>query len=346
MKFSFKPVAHPISVLFALIVSAPLFCYFSSCSNSPKNEFREMDGIVWATTFHIVYQADRDFSDSIMATMKEIEESLSVFKEGSLTDLVNKSQQHDIDSHFLNVYNESKRVNAYSGGLFDPTISPLINAWGFGKGHIATADTMRLDSLLRICGIARTHLEGMKLYKDNPLIQFNFSAVAKGYGADCVGKMLKRNGVENYLVEIGGEIKTSGRNRQGEYWHISIDYPSEDGNPSHNSIWMLNLSGHGLATSGNYRNVQTGKSGRYGHTISPLDGRPLQSDVISASVAAPTCMEADAAATACMAVGSARALEICDSLDYGVLLVLSDFTVLHNAPLEWMTAQDSKRYER
>lgn len=346
MKFSFKPVYKPLPFLLAIIGLIPLLYYLSGCSNSSKNEFREMNGIVWSTTFHIVYQSDRDFSDSITATLKEIEESLSVFKKGSLTDLVNQSQQHEIDSHFLNVYKESVRVNRYSGGLFDPTISPLINAWGFGKGHQASADTLRLDSLLRICGIARTRLEGMTIYKEDPLIQFNFSAVAKGYGADCVGRMLKRNGVENYLVEIGGEIKTSGRNRQGEYWHISIDYPSEDGNPSHNSIWMLNLSGHGLATSGNYRNVHVGKSGRYSHTISPLNGRPLQSDVISASVAAPTCMEADAAATACMAVGSARALEICDSLDYGVLLVLSDFTVLHNAPLEWMTATDSKKYER
>lgn len=298
----------------------------SSCGN----DYKSLDGMIWNTTYHITYDGDKDLSDSIYIVLNQIDASLNVFDENSVISKANASQTLRVDKDFRNVYEMSKKYNELSDGAFDPTLGPLIDAWGFGKGHKATSDTLRLKQLLANVGISKTRLEKETLIKDNPKISFNFSAIAKGYGCDRIGEMLKRNGVESYLVEIGGEIRCAGNGPHGEAWKISIDEPIQTDTINHDSECVIQVSDCGIATSGNYRNFHVEEGNTYGHTISSKTGRPVQTDVISATVVAPTSMEADALATTIMALGKDAAIELCDKLGFGVLMILNDDTIWQN----------------
>jgi thiamine biosynthesis lipoprotein apbE len=312
--------------LTALIL--PAFCFQACDTGSYVRE----DGMVWNTTYHITFKGDPMLRDSVLVVLNEVGKSLNVFDSSSLVSRVNSADSVKVDSRFIKVYNVSKLVNGASGGMFDPTLSPLITAWGFGPGHKLTADTLAIDSILDFVGINKTRLSGDILIKDDVRTQFNFSAVAKGYGCDEVAAMLRRNGVNDYLVEIGGEIAVAGSNPRGGDWSISIDRPLQtDSTVNHDACGVIEITDAGVATSGNYRNFKKEGGKTFGHTISPVTGRPVATDVISATVIAPTAMEADAAATACMASGSAKSKAMLGQLRFEGMLILSDSTT-------WMTS--------
>ncbi len=283
------------------------------------------EGMVWNTQFHITYNGPESLKDSIRKVLDDVGHSLSVFDSTSLVSRANLQDTTKVNEDFIRVYEMSRKINRLSDGAFDPTLSPLITAWGFGPGHKATSDTARIDSLLQIVGIEKTELDGNKLIKKMRQIQFNFSAIAKGYGCDRIADMFKSNGVDNFLIEIGGEIVASGKSPREGNWNISIDRPVySNSDVIHDSQTVINFTDMGLATSGNYRNYHESPTERYGHTISPLTGRPVQTDVLSATVLASTAMEADGLATAFMAIGSAKAKEIALSREIPVLLICSD----------------------
>lgn len=300
---------------------------------SRQSEFNSMEGIVWHTSYHITYRGPVSLRDSVTAIFGQVESSLSVFRAGSLVSRINESDSAlTVDAPFIAVYNMSKKVNHASGRMYDPTLSPLITAWGFGKGHaVVPADTLRVDSILEFVGLAKTRIEDSRLYKDDPRIQFNFSSVAKGYGCDAIGEMFERNGVYDYMVEIGGEIKVGGVSPRGSNWYVSIDRPVlSDSAEIHISQEVISVSGVGIATSGNYRNFHREGDRMFAHTISPLTGRPVQTDVLSVTVIAPTAAEADAFATACMACGSEKAAVMARNYDLPMMMVLSDSSVWTN----------------
>lgn len=296
---------------------------FTACGE----KFRRDEGMVWHTTYHITYKSDRSLTDSIIATFGAVGNSLNVFDPASLASRVNDGDSVAVDADFARVFEMSLRVNRLTEGAFDPTLGPLITAWGFGRGHKATADTLRLDSLLALTGIGRCRIERGVMIKGNKGMQFNFSAIAKGYGCDRVAEMLERNGVKDYLVEIGGEIRCAGQSPSGREWRVSVDRPVFSDSVVHESQRVVTLAGGGLATSGDYRNFHTSGGSRYGHTISATTGRPARTDVLSATDVAPTAMEADALATSMMAMGSRRAKALATRLDMPVLLVLADSAV-------------------
>lgn len=297
-----------------------------------RERYNSVDGVVWNTTYHIVYEGVPELKDSVLHVLDSVGASLNFFSRSSALSKINAaSDSTPVDIHFRRVYAMSQKINRASDGMFDPTLTPLINAWGFGKGHTPTADTLRIDSLLLATGLNRTSLHGNVLVKQHPDITFNFSAVAKGYGCDCVAAMLRRNGVKNFLVEIGGEIVTAGVNPELSLWNISIDSPLMDSvNAIHDSHAIISITNKGMATSGNYRNFHSSKNkGAYfGHTISPRTGRPVKTDILSATIVAPNAMEADAVATACMAIGSVEAMEMCRNLGVDAYLILSDTVVM------------------
>lgn len=313
------------SLLLTLAVSIPTALCFHACESS---SYVMEDGMVWNTTYHITFKGSPHLRDSVMAILNDVGKSLDVFDSTSLVSRVNSADSLRVDSHFIKVYNASRLVNVASGGMFDPTLSPLITAWGFGPGHKLSADTLAIDSILEFVGIAKTRLVGDMIVKDDPRVQFNFSAVAKGYGCDEVANMFRRNGVYDYLVEIGGEIALSGKNPRGGKWKVSIDRPLQtDSTVSHDACGVIELTDAGMATSGNYRNYKKEGGKTFGHTISPLTGRPVATDVISATVIAPTAMEADAAATACMASGSEKSKAMLRQLRFEGMLILSDSSI-------------------
>lgn len=283
-----------------------------------------MEGMIWNTIYHITYEGPEELRDSVLPVLNKVSASLSVFEDNSLVSRLNKSDSIKADFHLLTVYDASRRINELSKGNFDPTVSPLIDAWGFGRGHKVSKDTTAIDSILNFIGIKKTHRKGEWIIKEDKRTQFNFSAIAKGYGCDAVGEMFRRNGVMNYMVEIGGELSLMGKSPSGKKWQIAIDAPVEDKNPGEETSMVLSLTDVGIATSGNYRNYREEGDKRIGHTISPSSGRPIQNEILSATVIAPNCMEADGLATACMASSEEEAKRLLEKSGVEALLIMPD----------------------
>lgn len=291
-----------------LICIITLACLNTACS---KNDtYVKSEGMIWNTIYHITYKGSPQLQDSILPVLNEVSASLSVFDKNSLVSRLNDSQKVEADQHLKLIYETSRKIHSLSKGVFDPTVSPLVDAWGFGRGHNPTKDTLAIDSLLEFVGFDKTRLEGGNIIKEDIRIQFNFSAIAKGYGCDAVGEMFRRNGVTDYMVEIGGELALSGKSPSGNLWNIAIDAPVENLQPGEQEVLVLELTDCGIATSGNYRNYREVGGQKYVHTISPTTGRPIINRILSATVIAPTCMEADAIATACMALDDEGAREL------------------------------------
>lgn len=299
----------------------------AGCKRAPQ--WRSSEGVVWHTSYHIVYGGEHlgsaSLDDSITAVLARVERSLSPFDSTSLVSRVNRSAGPvEVDSAFALVFGSSRQVASVSGGAFDPTVSPLVNLWGFGfTGRVAEppSDACLAEALLLV-GIDSCRLEGSTLYKKSPGTQFNFSAITKGYACDEVGRMLRRNGAENYMVEIGGEIAVAGHNPEGRKWRIMIDAPVEnDTAVIHSRMAMVELADCGVATSGNYRNYRDFGNFRAGHTISASTGRPVTTTTLSAAVVAPDAMLADALATACMAMDADSALAMIERIEGAELLL-------------------------
>lgn len=264
--------------------------------------------MVWGTMYHITYSAPRNLNDSILAEMERVDLSLSMFNPLSTVSAINAGKSNRADAYMREVIEISQEISRISNGVFDPTVAPLVDLWGFGPTHrdsTATPSDSAITRALESVGILRCRLSiDGALSKPTPLTSFDFSAIAKGYGVQKVADLLARNGSRNFMVEIGGEVVLRGLNPRGVPWHIQIDAP--DSGPAGHSSLTVRPFGPGLtaiASSGNYRNFRTDSLGnRYGHTISPLTGRPIQSDVLAATVILPggDCARADALATAAM----------------------------------------------
>ena len=188
-----------------------------SC-NQPK-QYILNSGVVWTTEYHIKYEATADLHDSIQQLFKAIDESASAFNKQSRITAINDNKSDVADDFFVKLYNKAKEVNAASSGLYDPTVMPLVNAWGFGYKNGTLPTREQIDSILQFVGIEHTSLNGNKIVKDDSRVQFDFSSIAKGMACDEVAAMLERNGVENYMVEIGGEVVSRGVNQVGQKWH-------------------------------------------------------------------------------------------------------------------------------
>lgn len=305
-----------------------LIAVVAACIGCVRDGWHKEQGIIWTTQYHITYNGPAGLEDSVMVALNRVDASLSAFNPNSLISKINKANDGGkADALLTEVFTKSIEVNKKSGGVFDPTVSPLINLWGFGyTGHTPrTPNDAQIDSALALVGISKCHIEDGLLVKGAPGMQFNFSAIAKGYASDLVADALQRGGAKACMVEIGGEIAVCGESPRGGKWRVSIDAPDVENPNTHTSMHVIDVAAPcGVATSGNYRNYHQIDDGKVGHTISPRTGRPIQTDVLSATVIAPTCLEADAYATACMAMPSGDALQMIANIEgVEVLLVVS-----------------------
>lgn len=284
-------------------------------------------GITWNTEYNIKYCHHTNLSDSIISVLREVELSVSPFNKKSRITAINENRSDTLDGYLSRLYDKSVEINRESGGAFDPTVSPLVNLWGFGYEKTGKANRQAVDSILMFVGIDKTRKEGIRIVKSDGRTTFNFSAIAKGMGCDEVGKMLERNGVTDYIVEIGGEITAKGHNPKGQKWRISIDKPiNANDTVIHHSAGIVEITNCGIATSGNYRNYHTDSAGnKVAHTINPRTGMPEQSDVLSATVIAPDCMTADAYATTFMVLGLEKSKKLLDKHpEISAMLITSD----------------------
>ncbi len=310
-----------------------------SCDNRDKNKSNNTSnytyiaeqGEIFHTTYHIKYYYKESLQFEILEVLNRFDMSLNPFNQKSIISKVNRNELTQVDSMFIKVFNKSMDVSRKSDGKFDITASPLINAWGFGFSNMENITKQTIDSLMEFVGYNKIVLSGNKIEKTDPRIQLNTSAISKGYSCDLVAYFLDSYGIENYMIEIGGEIVTKGVNDKGECWHIGIDKPVEDNSAAKRELQViLSLCNKSLATSGNYRNYYIKDGKKYAHTIDPQTGYPTQNDMLSATVIANDCMTADAYATAFMASGSEKSKEIAQKepgLEYFFIYTKPDQTM-------------------
>ncbi len=277
--------------------------------------FRREGGTVFGTFYHVTYQCDSGLQEEIEAELGKVDASLSPFNKESVISRVNRNEDVMADSMFVHVFRLAQEVSGRTAGAFDITVAPLVNAWGFGFGKGRNLSPAQIDSILSFVGHEKVALEDGKVVKRDPRVMLDCSAIAKGYGSDAVARLLDGKGIGNYMIEIGGEIVVKGVNPEGRKWKVGIDKPVDDSLGADNEIQtILNVSGLGIATSGNYRNFYYKDGKKYAHTIDPRTGYPAQCSILSATVLAKDCATADAYATAFMVSGLERAKEILRSV--------------------------------
>lgn len=300
---------------------------FSSCTR--EIAYTALEGKIFHTYYHIKYNGDQDYSNLVDSVFERFNHSLNPFDSTSIISAVNRNQKVETDDLFRRVFCHAQEISMISGGSYDITCSPLINVWGFGFEHEDEVSPRVIDSLKSFVGYDKVHLDGHFVVKDDPRITLNTSSITKGYASDLVAESLLGQGVTDYMVEIGGEVAYQGLNPQGKPWRIGVNQPVDDSiGLSQGLELIVQLEGKGgLATSGNYRNYYIKEGKKYAHTIDPISGYPVQTDVLSATVIAADCMTADALATTFMVVGSERVPEIVSMLkDIDYMLILSDST--------------------
>lgn len=299
---------------------------FVSCKEKQAT-YVEDRGEVFHTTYSIKYKYTHSLKPEIEAELAKFDDSLNPFKPTSIISKVNNNEEVVLDSFFINVFNRSQEVSGVSDGLFDITVSPLINAWGFGFKNIDNVTAEMVDSLKAIVGYDKIQVENGRVIKSDPRVQINTSAIAKGYSTDVIADLLESYGVTDYMIEIGGEVTAKGINDKGECWHIGIDKPVDDKAPVHRELQtIIKLCNKSMATSGNYRNFYVKDGKRYAHTINPKTGYPAESNILSATVIADDCMTADAYATVFMLADTAtiRSIALQEKLSYLLILDSED----------------------
>lgn len=290
-----------------------LAIWLASCS--PRNEFREMVCYELHTPYSVKYECATNLDDSIRRVMHDYYHAINPFDSTSIISHINRNEEVIVDTIFTMAFNTAMHIAHNTQGAFDATCAPYINAWGFGFKTDSTTVTQQLiDSLSQFVGYNKVALKDGKVIKQDPRILLNFSALGDGCACDLIAQLLDRHNVPNYMIEVGGEVRTSGHNPRGTAWHIGIVTPEDDPDGNNNNLQAIAMldGRYGLATSGNYRNFYERNGRKYGHTINPATGYPAEQDVLSATVIAPTSIEADAYATALMVMGRTEARKIAE----------------------------------
>ena len=304
-----------------------------ACQPSVNEKVYLIEGEAQGSTYHIKYIAERDenLKPAIDSILEVIDRSMSTYRPDSAISKINQGDTTVVvDEHFRKVFEASQQIWQESEGLFDPTVGVLVNAWGFGKQKISEADLptdKKIDSLRKYVGFDKVALTEKNLIKKRYTeILFDFNAIAQGYTSDVVANYLSAKGIKNYIVEIAGEMYLKGKNTvEDKSWTIGVENPLKPLD-DRDLVATIQFTNQGLATSGNYRKVWTDSNGRkYVHSINPLTGRATQSDVLSATVVAPSTMLADGYATMFMVMGLAKSKAFLEKHpDLAVLLVYSD----------------------
>jgi thiamine biosynthesis lipoprotein len=273
--------------------------------------YRKTSDFIFGTTYHVTYQCDSDLTQSIKAELLKVDASLSPFNKESVITAVNENKDVQLDDMFKEVFNLAMDISKDTDGAFDITVAPLVNAWGFGFKNGSQPSSHQVDSLLQLVGYEKVSMVNGKVTKRDPRIMLDCSAIAKGYGTDRVARLLQSRGIQNYMVEIGGEVVTSGVNPDRVPWKIGVTKPTDDSlNIGHELQTVLNVTDKAMATSGNYRNYYFKGGKKFAHTVDPKTGYPVQHSILSATVLSKSCAVADAYATSFMVMGFDKARQV------------------------------------
>ncbi len=313
------------SAALLLLIISGVFLHF----RYRQSAFVAVDGFTQGTTYHIVIKqplrtllAGRRSvtKEEIDSLLHRFDLSLSSYMPESVISRINRNDPEVRTDTFFNVcFRASERIWRETGGAFDITVGPLVDAWGFGPEGPEPVDSSIIDSLLQVVGMEKVRLAGDRVIKSDPRIRLDVNAIAQGYSVDVVAKHLEGKGIRNYLVEIGGELKARGSKGPGDPWRVGVDKPIDNNNiPGAQLQVVLQLKDRALATSGNYRKFYEKNGVKYGHEIDPHTGCPARNRLLSVTVLADECIWADGYATAFMVMGLEKSrafVEARDDLD-------------------------------
>ena len=300
-----------------------------SCKTEKEIQTINYKGFVFGTTYQItiLHKQKLDFQKSIDSLFFLVNKSLSTYIPTSDISKINAGDSTIVvDELFAEVFKKSKQIHRETDGFFDPTVGNLVNAWGFGPSESKKElDSVEVQKMMQYVGLEKVQIENGKIKKQFLETYLDFNSIAKGFGIDVVGRFLEKKNVHNYLIEIGGEIRAKGKNKNGAFWKVAIEKPNTDGTQSFQTT--IQLENESMATSGNYRKYRITSSGKkYVHTVNPKTGFATESNLLSASVIANSdCADVDAYATAFMAMGFDRTKKLLETnKDLKVVLMFLD----------------------
>ena len=261
--------------------------------------YQHNKGFIFGTVYNITYQSNDDLQPQIEAELKKVNQTFSTFEANSLISQINQNKPVKVNEMFREVFTLAESISKETDGAFDITVAPMVNMWGFGFKTGQHPSKQAIDSLHQVVGYHKVKLVGNTIQKTDKRVMLDCSAIAKGYGSDIVARFLRRNGIKNFMVEIGGEIVTM------------VTKPTDDSVKVNQEIQtVLNVTDKAMATSGNYRNFYYKGGKKYAHTIDPKTGYPVQHSLLSATVLAKNCATADAYATSFMVMGIEKARKL------------------------------------
>ena len=316
-------IFHYISILlFILVVGIFIYQY------SPH--YQIIKGDIFGTYYSIKIKTDiknNEIKNKVKEKLKEINNTMSVFDTESEISKINQApagQQIELSFSMREVIKAADKVYRQTNGYFDPSLGRLIDLWGFGSSSKVTPTAEEIKQALKSSGFNKLKFVNDFQYitKTNAQTMINLSAIAKGWAVDEIARLLDGEGYKNYIVEIGGEVKTQGYREHDEPWSIGINKPAAN---SSDNILVMSLSNMAVATSGNYRNFYSSDGKIIGHTISFETGEPAETDVASVSVFHDSCMMADAYATAIVAMGVEKGLDFANRQKLKVIIFDREF---------------------
>ncbi len=285
--------------LFSIVILA-------GCTSSTKRNYSQINGFAQGTTYNISYfdPQQRDFTASIQKILEKVDSSMSLYRENSIINNFNRSEKGmEVDSLLAEVVNLSLMYAEQSNWAFDITVGPLAKAWGFHAKRGEMPDEQTVERLKNLTGPGMISLNGNFISKKTPEVMIDVNAIAQGYTGELLAECLERQGISDYLVELGGEIRTKGISSRGKNWLVGVDKPVDNAMSGENLQVIIGLSGESLVTSGNYRKFFVREGVKYSHTINPATGYPVTHTLLSATVIDSTSAGADALATAFMVMG-------------------------------------------
>ncbi|HOK50732.1 MAG TPA: FAD:protein FMN transferase [Bacteroidales bacterium] len=284
---------------------------------SGEAEYIKISGFTQGTTYHITYQntVHRSLQQEVEQRLQLIDQIFSTYNPQSLVSRINNSAVPvTIVPMMEQLLKKCFEVNHETQGAFDITVGPLVEAWGFGKSQQTQPLARQVDSLLKIVGMEKIHLKKRVLTKADSRIKLDFNAIAQGYTVDFLSQYFDSLGITNYLIEVGGELYAKGVNASGQPWRIGVEAPVDNNQLQGEQIQkIIVVTNKAVSTSGNYRRFYVRDGVKYAHTINPHTGYPARNTLLSVTIVAPNCTDADAYATACMVMGLEKAIQFVKS---------------------------------
>lgn len=296
--------------------------------SAQNGKWHRLDGVAQKSEYHISYFSDteKDLRPQVDSLLSLVDNTFSLYDSSSFVYALNRTKELAIpNKHFEKLFKQSIMVSEKSNGAFDITVGPLMRYWGFYKMKLAVPDSSSVDSIMQYIGYKKLKLENGILYKESANIQLDFNAIAQGYSTDLIADLLESKKVKNYLIDIGGELRCSGKSPSGELWKIGINKPIEDSTHTINEIQqVINVSNCAVATSGNYRKFMYNNKRKLGHIFDARTGYPSQKEIVSITIIAKDCATADAYATACMALGLKNSIALIEKLKMAAYIIYID----------------------